>query len=204
MHGDGLDPNADPPLVANTTTFQPLAIYSRTLGPAGNASNDRQESPACFRRKGKLEMNEDPRNQRRGPPVARFRRSALLPRKLQFQAAPPPVAGTRGEPKPGIDGTVHRRPAGQAYRWHVSEFRGCVPNFLGFARCARSGVDAEAEFPSFDVLAATSSAVGSGLLFGSPSFFRRRHDGGVRAGAFGNEVRVLPESVAGASKPRFD
>ena len=76
------------------------------------------------------------------------------------------MAGTRGEPKPGTDGTVHRRPAGQAYRWHVSEFRGCVPNFLGFARCARSGVDAEAEFPGFDVLVVIQLSGRFGSPFG--------------------------------------
>ena len=58
---------------------------------------------------------------------------------------------------------------------------------------------AEAEFPTFSVFwRRARSVVGSGLLSGPASFFRRgrRRDGRIRSDVFGNEVGVLSGSVA--------
>ena len=66
------------------------------------------------------------------------------------------------------------------------------PDFLNWCQC-------RSKIPHFSVFwRRASSVVGSGLLFGSPSFFRRgrRRDGRIRSDVFGNEVGVLSEPVA--------
>ena len=58
---------------------------------------------------------------------------------------------------------------------------------------------AEVKFPTFSVFwRRARSVVGSGLLSGPASFFRRgrRRDERIRSDVFGNEVRVFSESVA--------